>query len=118
MSAAPGIADHSHAYEDVELVLDGFRAAGARLLVCTNKRTDLSTALLGALSLLDRFDAVVGPDRVSARKPDLSRIAATRATARAPKWISNCGIGCGPTVMTPFAPTRIEIITPEKVDVR
>jgi phosphoglycolate phosphatase len=64
------IADHSHAYEDVEMVLDGFRAAGARLLVCTNKRTDLSKALLDALGLLDRFDAVVGPDRVSARKPD------------------------------------------------
>lgn len=64
------IADHSHVYEDVETVLDDFRAAGARLLVCTNKRTDLSTALLGAVGLLGRFDAVVGPDRVSARKPD------------------------------------------------
>lgn len=64
------IADHSHAYEDVEMVLDGLRAAGARLLVCTNKRSDLSSALLDAVGLLDRFDAVVGPDRVSARKPD------------------------------------------------
>lgn len=64
------IADHSHPYDDVEMALDGLRAAGARLLVCTNKRTDLSHALLSALGLLDRFDAVVGADRVSARKPD------------------------------------------------
>jgi phosphoglycolate phosphatase len=64
------IADHSHPYDGVETVLDGFRTAGARLLVCTNKRTDLSTVLLDAVGLLDRFDAVVGPDRVSARKPD------------------------------------------------
>jgi phosphoglycolate phosphatase len=64
------IADHSHPYEDVETVLDGLRAAGAKLIVCTNKRTDLSLALLGKLGLLDRFEAVVGPDKVSARKPD------------------------------------------------
>jgi phosphoglycolate phosphatase len=66
-------------------VLDGFRAAGARLLVCTNKRTDLSTALLDALGLLDRFDAVVGPDRVSARKPDPAHL--IEAIAIAGGWL-------------------------------
>jgi phosphoglycolate phosphatase len=79
------IADHSHVYEDVEMVLDGFRAAGARLLVCTNKRTDLSNALLDAVGLLDRFDAVVGPDRVSARKPDPAHL--IEAIAIAGGWL-------------------------------
>jgi phosphoglycolate phosphatase len=51
-------------------VLDGLKAKGARLVVCTNKRTDLSLALLKAVHLLDRFDAVAGPDAVSLRKPD------------------------------------------------
>jgi phosphoglycolate phosphatase len=63
------IADESVPFEGVASVLDQLRADGARLIVCTNKRTDLSLALLEAVGLLDRFDAVVGPDRVSARKP-------------------------------------------------
>lgn len=63
------IADESVPYDGVASVLDQLKADGARLVVCTNKRTDLSLALLEAVGLLDRFDAVVGPDRVSARKP-------------------------------------------------
>ncbi|WP_282008795.1 HAD-IA family hydrolase [Brevundimonas aveniformis] len=63
------IADESHIYPNVIEVLQTFAAQGARLVVVTNKRTDLSLALLNALDLARRFDAVVGPDLVSARKP-------------------------------------------------
>jgi phosphoglycolate phosphatase len=64
------IARESRPFEGVEAALDALAAAGARLCVCTNKRTDLSLALLQAVNLLDRFQAVAGPDAVSARKPD------------------------------------------------
>lgn len=63
------IADESVPFDGVAETLDQLRADGARLIVCTNKRTDLSLALLESVGLLDRFEAVVGPDRVSARKP-------------------------------------------------
>ncbi len=63
------IADESHIYPNVVEVLQAFAAQGARLVVVTNKRTDLSLALLNALDLTRRFEAVVGPDLVSARKP-------------------------------------------------
>ncbi len=68
------IARESRPFDGVEDVLDGFRAAGAKLAVCTNKRTDLSLALLKAVNLLDRFDAVAGPDSVSRRKPDAAHL--------------------------------------------
>jgi phosphoglycolate phosphatase len=44
-------------------------AKGARFAVCTNKRTDLSLALLDALKLTPRFEAVVGADQ-AVQKPD------------------------------------------------
>lgn len=49
--------------------LEGLRAAGARLSVCTNKRTVLSVQLLEALGIADRFEAIVGADAVAHRKP-------------------------------------------------
>jgi phosphoglycolate phosphatase len=60
----------SRPYPGVFEVLDDFAAAGARLVVCTNKRTDLSLALLDSLDLSRRFAAVVGPDQAGAAKPD------------------------------------------------
>jgi phosphoglycolate phosphatase len=60
----------SRPYPGVMEVLDAFAAAGAKLVVCTNKRTDLSLALLDALDLTRRFVAVVGPDKAGAAKPD------------------------------------------------
>jgi phosphoglycolate phosphatase len=64
------IADESRPFDGVEATLDGLAAEGARLVVCTNKRTDLSLALLDALDLTRRFEAVVGADRSPAPKPD------------------------------------------------
>ncbi len=64
------IADASHAFPGVEAALTSLAEAGAKLAVCTNKRTDLSVALLSALGLADRFAAIVGPDSAGAAKPE------------------------------------------------
>jgi len=56
------IAQESRAFE-------GVATAGARLAICTNKRTALSMALLDALGLTSRFAFVAGGDLV-AQKPD------------------------------------------------
>jgi phosphoglycolate phosphatase len=68
------IAQESRPFPGVEAVLDEFKARGAKLVVCTNKRTGLSLALLGALKLIDRFDVIAGPDSVSVRKPDAAHL--------------------------------------------
>jgi phosphoglycolate phosphatase len=68
------IAEESFAFPGVAETLDALRAEGCRLLVCTNKRTDLSLALLDAVHLLDRFEAVVGADAVSRAKPDAAHL--------------------------------------------
>ena len=64
------IADESRPFPGVEDALDELAGAGARLVVCTNKRTNLSIALLDALGLTDRFAAIVGPDTAGATKPN------------------------------------------------
>ena len=63
------IAQESRVFEGVPETLGRLAAAGARLAVCTNKRTALSVQLLDALGLTDCFAAVVGGDLV-AQKPD------------------------------------------------
>ncbi len=74
------IADESTPYPGVAETLDRLIADGARLAVCTNKRTDLSVALMDALGLSARFAAIVGSD-LAAHKPDprLLRLAIERA---------------------------------------
>jgi phosphoglycolate phosphatase len=69
------IADMSRPFEGVEAALEALSAAGARLSVCTNKRTDLSLALLDALDMTRRFDAVIGSDKAPAAKPDPRHLA-------------------------------------------
>lgn len=64
------IAQDSLAFEDLDVTLDLLAQEGAALAICTNKRTDLSMALLDALDLTRRFSAVIGPDRAPAPKPD------------------------------------------------
>jgi len=82
----PGRIDReSRPYAGVVEVLDQFAAAGVRLVVCTNKRTDLSLLLLDALDLTRRFEAVVGPDKAGAAKPDPRHlIAAIEAAGGSP----------------------------------
>lgn len=64
------IADESRPFPGCEAALDALAAAGAKLAVCTNKRTDLSIALLEKLDLARRFHAIVGADLAPAIKPD------------------------------------------------
>lgn len=64
------IADESRPFPGCEAALDALKARGARLCVCTNKRTDLSVALLEAVGLATRFEAVIGADSTPAIKPD------------------------------------------------
>lgn len=64
------IADESRAFPGVETALDEMAAAGARLAVCTNKRTGLAVPLLEKLKLADRFAAIIGADSAPATKPD------------------------------------------------
>jgi phosphoglycolate phosphatase len=75
------IADQSRPFEGVLQALDRLEAEGAVLAVCTNKRTDLSLAVLDALDLTWRFKAVVGPDMAPRPKPDASHLLTTIALA-------------------------------------
>ena len=83
------IAEQSVPYAGVPETLDLLRAEGARLAICTNKRTDLSIALTDALGLTSRFEAIVGSDLV-AHKPDprLLRVAIERAGGSADHALS------------------------------
>ena len=64
------IADESRPFDGVVETLDALAEAGAGLVVCTNKRTDLSTKLLETLGMTRHFAAIVGADAAPAQKPD------------------------------------------------
>lgn len=68
------IADKSHPFPGVIDALNVLRAAGAKLVVCTNKPTALSHSLLAKLGMVDLFDGIVGIDAVSAAKPDAAHL--------------------------------------------
>lgn len=63
------IARESKLFPGVLDAMSELAAMGAKFAVCTNKRTDLSLQLLEALSVSDRFSAIVGADAVTQRKP-------------------------------------------------
>jgi phosphoglycolate phosphatase len=67
-------------YPGMAATLTALRAAGARLAVLTNKPGPVARALVGALSLADTFDAVVGDGDGFPRKPapDAARALAAR----------------------------------------
>jgi phosphoglycolate phosphatase len=65
----PNIARETRPYDGAVAVLEGFRSAGARLAVCTNKRHALAERLLAALAIDGLFDAVVGGDSFPVCKP-------------------------------------------------
>lgn len=54
--------------------LNVLRAAGAKLVVCTNKPTALSHSLLAKLGMVDLFNGIVGVDAVTAAKPDAAHL--------------------------------------------
>ncbi|MDO9384264.1 MAG: HAD-IA family hydrolase [Hyphomicrobiaceae bacterium] len=63
------IANESRPYPGAVDALTTLKAQGARLGICTNKRSHLSNALIGALGLNDLVHAVVGRDSVKKSKP-------------------------------------------------
>jgi phosphoglycolate phosphatase len=75
------IAGASQPFAHVEEALATLGQRGARLTVCTNKRTDLSESLLQALAMRDRFAAVVGADAVARCKPHPGHLQAAVAQA-------------------------------------
>lgn len=60
----------SRPYPGAVEALQWLSSRGARLSVCTNKGSDLSSALLQVLGLADRFAAIIGADLAPAAKPD------------------------------------------------
>ena len=70
------ITRESRPFPGLEAALDTLEAQGARFVVCTNKRTDLSIALLEGLGLAPRFRAVIGADLAPKPTPDASHIQA------------------------------------------
>lgn len=77
----PHIADETRPYPHVVETLDRLTARGALLAVATNKRTDLTLAMMSALDLSRHFAAIVGPDLVSDKKPDAAHLIETARMA-------------------------------------
>jgi len=73
---AAHIVDHTRPFAGVVDALDTLRARGVALAVVTNKREQLSVALLEALDLADRFACIIGGDTpgLAAIKPDRAPI--------------------------------------------
>ncbi|MBN8912713.1 MAG: HAD-IA family hydrolase [Rhizobiales bacterium] len=65
----PNIARETRPFEGAVAALEGFRAEGARLAVCTNKRLALAEHLLKELAIDRLFDAVAGRDSFEVYKP-------------------------------------------------
>ncbi len=74
------ICDESKVYDGVVEVLEGLKADGWIVGVCTNKPEGLARTLLTRLDLLHRFAAMVGADTLPVRKPD--PVALTTTIAR------------------------------------
>lgn len=64
------IADESLPFPGAIHALKTLKAAGAKLVVCTNKPTDLARSLLNKLDMAGLFDGIVGIDAVTQAKPD------------------------------------------------
>lgn len=73
---AAHIVDHTRPFAGVIDALDSLKARGVTLAVVTNKREQLSVALLDALGLADRFACIIGGDTtgLTAMKPDRAPI--------------------------------------------
>lgn len=71
---AAHIADESRPFPGVIDALKVLKAAGVKLVVCTNKPTDLSRSLLTQLGMVELFDGLVGVDAVSAIKPNAAHL--------------------------------------------
>lgn len=73
---AADIAALSRPFPGAPACLDTLEAAGARLVIATNKPQRLTDLLLDALGLQDRFVRAVGADAAPKRKPDAAHLLA------------------------------------------
>ena len=112
------IADESRPFPGMVAALEGLKAQGAKLAVCTNKLTGLSNDLLAALKLSYLFDAVVGADAAPAPKPDprhlLTTIAAANGSAERAILVGDAATDAGaaraagvPLILVSFGYTEI-----------
>jgi phosphoglycolate phosphatase len=82
---AEDVSSGSKVYEGLVDALEILAAAGARFCICTNKRTDLSVALVRDMGLTRHFAANIGSDAVKNRKPHPDHfVAAIRAAGGDP----------------------------------
>ncbi|WP_298162933.1 HAD-IA family hydrolase [Brevundimonas sp.] len=122
------IADHSAPFEGVVETLETLAERGATLVVVTNKRSDLSELLLGKIDLTRHFAAIVGPDRVSARKPSgLHLVEAVKSVGGDPERAIMVGdaapdIGCAKDAGVPsigvtfgYTPVPMEDLEPDVI---
>ncbi|MFA5958222.1 HAD family hydrolase [Hyphomicrobium sp.] len=75
------IADRSVPYPHIVAVLDGLKAEGATLAVCTNKMEAQARSVLEALKLDGYFSALTGRDSLGTYKPDPRHLTGTIAMA-------------------------------------
>lgn len=65
-----GIATHTRLYPGAMEAVEGLKAAGFAVSICTNKPEGLAELLLQALGVRETFGALVGADTFPVRKPD------------------------------------------------
>lgn len=75
------IADRSVPYPHIVAALEGLKAEGATLAVCTNKMEAQARAVLDALKLDGYFSALTGRDSLGAYKPDPRHLIGTISMA-------------------------------------
>jgi phosphoglycolate phosphatase len=96
------IADASRPFPGCIAALEVLKAKGAKLVVCTNKLTGLSTTLLDALDMSRLFEAVIGADRAPAIKPDprhlLTAIAEVRGNPARAIMVGDAGTDAGAAI--------------------
>jgi phosphoglycolate phosphatase len=90
----PNIARETRPFDGAVAALESFRAAGARLAVCTNKRLALAEHLLKELALDSLFAAIAGRDSFEVYKPHPDHI---RGTVRMAGGDLNTAIMIGDT---------------------
>lgn len=64
------LADRSEPFPGAIAAVLRWKARGARVAICTNKRFDFTDRMLDLLGLQHHFDAVAGSDTFAFRKPD------------------------------------------------
>ena len=78
------IAEASRPFDGVIEMIEGLRADGASIAICTNKRESMARLLIETLGVAALFDTIVGGDTAAAPKPDAApvRLCMTRVSSK------------------------------------